>query len=747
MKKLVSLIMVLALVLGLATVALADSATVLTPVYNEDNGTWECVYNDPEATYSVTLPDGCNEVVIVWPFPGGPHAGAQVTIASPGNNDYSVAYGMMPIMSDMGGYASFEISPMWGYTFSIQGQAGDTYTISFAMPSPGTANTPVELYTLEYAEYNVDGLITQAVCGEGNVTFTVAPPAEDPYQGYYHYNFYTEGDVFIHISDVQVSIPEGQAVDGATVDWSIALGTNYGYASLSAMEADVTEATVGSACYESSTMVVSAAQYKDVGGFPTAVGPATITFKLTFEHAGVGSALKPIYKECVELPETFQTISVPASEVVEDNYYGLNYVYYNLYNYYDMGGQLVINDASAVVKYNGECYTAANDHDDNDAVLTVNMAYDTDYFAVGIANIGEATKRYMVSLDLIEGYFQRPAALDLGQNSISFGPYDVYNCMYDYGYYFLEWTAAEDGVLTLSDLKAVLPEEYETYYDSEAEIKAKYELYLNMATATEDPFVEGDSVEVKKGDVVTVRVYVEHDADIDAYYPADVTFDAGFMPANPIEINNATALSGIELGAGETKYYAINGKLNGQILTINGDANTVVTLNGKELTAVNGVFTAELTGTPVNALIVTNKGAEAASYTAGIGFALGTAGNPISVTTEQGVGGKIDAGAEVHYLLNSKLSGAVLSVQGEGAYVIVDGVKTEAKDGVIKLTLNAKNPTISLVIGNTGSAAASVVLAFSDNPPTGDLSILAPAAALLVSAMSTVALVIKKKEF
>lgn len=749
MKKLVSLIMVLALVLGLATVAFAADATPLEVTGNSTDG-WVCTYYAP-GTYTVTLPDGCDSVYMQYGNfgPGGP-AGCAVKVTSSAGYNFTVQYGNpMQMGPNPGGFVEFTLEMSAGYAFQLNGAAGDVFTVVIEEPKVGTYATMDDV-TIDDLWYtgNENSQITQIDWNK--FEFAVTPPADKIYVGEYYYGLSTAyTSYYMTISDVEAVVLPGQAVADAELKWSVSLNTDYGYADVTSDEPEETSATVGFPYAGYYALCVSAGQYDKTTG--ELVGPAAVKFNLTYDYPEVFSELHPKYVEIMETPEFFQTVSIPASKLEGTNYYSLEYYYYELSIFNEMGAQISIADPDVVIKYAGEFYTAANDHDDNDQVLTVNLAYDSSWFPIGIANVNAAAKRFVVNVDLLEGYINKPADLALGQNKVSFdADYGYYYNMY----YFYTWTAQEDGVLTLSDLKAVLPEDAaESYYEGATPV-AELNLFLNLDMDKvnndpeyEIPLVEGNSVEVAKGDVVTVYLTVAYDEEAWQHLPADVTFNAGFLPANPIEVNSAAALNGIELGAGETKYYAINGKLNGQILTINGDANTVVTLNGKELTAVNGVFTAELTGTPVNALIVTNKGAEAASYTAGIGFALGTAGNPISVTTEQGVGGKIDAGAEVHYLLNSKLSGAVLSVQGEGAYVIVDGVKTEAKDGVIKLTLNAKNPTISLVIGNTGSAAASVVLAFSDNPPTGDLSILAPAAALLVSAMSTVALVIKKKEF
>lgn len=914
MKKLVSLIMVLAMVLGLATVAFANSsATVLTPV--EDAGAWSVQYNQP-GTYSITLPANCNSVYVQFVGMNSMAMnGYNVNISSVDssnqvNNDYSVQYGRMPVMVDMGGNATLSLSMMGGFDFTLNGEAGDVFTLEFAAPPVGTYDTPDEISGFDsYFTYSSNAN-SEVIQGDECVfEFTVMPPADDTYHGEYYYNLIPyNGPYYMTISNVEAGIPRGQAVAGAELDWSVSLNTDYGFVDVCAAEPEETEATVG---MSGASLQVVAGQYNEDGEL---VGPAAIKFTISYEYPDEGTELAPYEESFDETPDIFRTCTIADSELVEDNFYGLEYTYFRIVNSPSWGCKLTIADKDAVIKYFGEFYTADNDDDNDDSVLTVNLSWDSDTWMIGIANIGSEDKRFDVECDLLDGYFANPFDLVIGENKVSFDEhYDDFEVDYDENYYseyyYYEWTATEAGTLSISDLIAVIPENMLDYYPEDAEASASYKWALNVETATEDPTIEGESVHVVKGDVVTVWVCVEYDADLWCNPAADVTFTASFLSdadvaaaaaaedkieaignvtvdskaaieaaeaaykalsdaakalvskdavtalsaaraaydalvtpgavGNPIEIEIAGSLSAIDVKAGETVYYAINSKLNGQILTIKVDGNatvtlngkelkaengvvtavldktpvnaltvankgekaasyvasinwpvgsesnpiviesatdltgidaakgesvcyainsklngqiltiavdskTVVTLNGKEVKAENGIVTVALDGTPVNALVVTNKGDKDASYTASIAYALGTAGNPIAVNSEKELNGvKVAAGEEVHYLLNSKLEGAVLSVKGDKAYVIVNGEKTEAKDGIIKLTLAAKGATISLVVGGE----ATVTLGYSDNPNTGDAGIMAPIATLLVSAMSTVALVIKKKEF
>lgn len=70
---------------------------------------------------------------------------------------------------------------------------------------------------------------------------------------------------------------------------------------------------------------------------------------------------------------------------------------------------------------------------------------------------------------------------------------------------------------------------------------------------------------------------------------------------------------------------------------------------------------------------------------------------------------------------------------------VVDGKVTALKAGTVTITATAGSKSASCTI--------TIAAAPSNVPSTGDVSLVAPVAALLASAMSTVALVIKKKEF
>ena len=106
---------------------------------------------------------------------------------------------------------------------------------------------------------------------------------------------------------------------------------------------------------------------------------------------------------------------------------------------------------------------------------------------------------------------------------------------------------------------------------------------------------------------------------------------------------------------------------------------------------------------------------------------LGTQQKPIEIPADKETvkeEAKVEAGAEQHYELDEKLSGKVITVKGEDAFVIVDGKKCEAVNGVVEVKLPTKTGKISVVIGNAGTKAGafSITIATPDdtNSDTGD---------------------------
>lgn len=136
------------------------------------------------------------------------------------------------------------------------------------------------------------------------------------------------------------------------------------------------------------------------------------------------------------------------------------------------------------------------------------------------------------------------------------------------------------------------------------------------------------------------------------------------------------------------------------------------------------------------------------SFTAEFEVRMGTEGNPVSVNVPNDLtSATVGAGEEVWYAVSSRLDGYTLTVEGEGAYVIINGEKAEAVDGVVTVTLEAKSAVIPVVIGNAGASdatfACTIAIPEDSNPDTGDL-IAAVLVLALTSATGVVCL--KKKE-
>ena len=69
------------------------------------------------------------------------------------------------------------------------------------------------------------------------------------------------------------------------------------------------------------------------------------------------------------------------------------------------------------------------------------------------------------------------------------------------------------------------------------------------------------------------------------------------------------------------------------------------------------------------------------------------------------------------------MAGKTITVKGEGAYIVVDGKKYEAVNGVVEVKLPTKTGKISVVIGNAGTKAGAfsiTVATPSDSADTGD---------------------------
>lgn len=216
--------------------------------------------------------------------------------------------------------------------------------------------------------------------------------------------------------------------------------------------------------------------------------------------------------------------------------------------------------------------------------------------------------------------------------------------------------------------------------------------------------------------------------------------DMIIMPA-PTEISAAGDYTA-DVAAGAEVEFAVNSRLAGAILTVEGK-DAYILIGTTKYQAVDGVATAVLDGEGATiAVKIGNAGTAAAQYKLNIAYA------PTAINAVGDYKVTLAPGAEAEYVVNSKLDGAVVTVKGEGAYLIVDGKKIEGKDGVVTATLEAKAATISLIVGNAGKTTGewTINVALNDNPKTGDFGMIAAVAVMAMSAIGGTAVIAKKKE-
>ena len=705
MKKLVSLVMVLALVLCLATVAFADETTAPTGASADD----PIVVSTIADLASVDVEMGAIKWFKLPQEWSGKVLNVSAMMSMPAiyiwNSmwEYAqpVAQGMMAASYYLDGNTDMVIGigSAWGYAM--------TGACSLEEPVEGSAYKPTVITDLS-----------------APISVTCMETAE----GLMYYMSYTAGEAGgeFTISNVQGNFY--QISMEADNSWG-------GYWD------DSTEASVSLFAGETATIVIMGNDLDP------------ITFDAAFTAFAEGeSEYYPIEIADQDKDYTFDVNVTPGAPV----YVSLSDV---------NGAILTINDPNAYIDGANAGVYELDDDDDN--VLTVQVeVYGDSAAIIAIGTYGDADVKYTVTVSEPEGYDENPEVI----TNITEINAEVPGGVSDKYYY--QWTPNASGKVTLTvtgaewtdeykfwavkEYAQIWDEDYQEYVDdydnpiSWYDVPVKMTVYINgtEVVAGSDAIV----FDVNKDDVVILVIQTMPIYEYETYgYGAYVDVAGSVEPLgsanNPIVINNAHELSGIDVSANGVTYIAINSQLNGQILTIVGNANTTVTLNGTALQSTNGVFVAELTGVPTNALIVSNSGNQDASCVASITWPEGSVSNPVVIIAVGEHTASVAAGEEVYYAVNAKMSGAVLTVKG-ASYVIIDGTKYEAKDGVVTATLKSTGATISVTVGNSGTADISAKLAVTilENPKTGDAGILMSVVTALVSVMGATALVIKKKE-
>ena len=424
---------------------------------------------------------------------------------------------------------------------------------------------------------------------------------------------------------------------------------------------------------------------------------------------------------------------------------------------------LTINSANAVIEAFDGC--GIEEIEDNDpGVLTVKVYTWTEdgSCVIGISSLDPSDAAFTVNVSEPEGFDENPVVLN-GLDSITA---EIAGGLNDSFYYI--WNATSAGKVTLSitgaewygDALYMAATEWQDNYDEAGDwissdpiawddVNPQLTIYVNgteVVAGTEVVF------DVKADDVVVIKVRSLPIYDFESYgYSAYIdvagAFDALGSMNNPIVVNDPSELGGISVPAGEKVYIAISSMLNGQVLTIVGDANTAVYNRTTSVEAANNLFVVELNGVPSNMIVVENKGETDASYIAEIAYPAGSESNPIVLDAMAGVvNASADAGSSTYYLVNGSYNGNYILVSGSGLTVTVNGKAVEAVDGKYYVQLDGA-PVNAIVITNAGTVAAEYAISItSGNPDTGDTGILVAAAAAIITLTGAVAMVAKKKE-
>ncbi len=257
-----------------------------------------------------------------------------------------------------------------------------------------------------------------------------------------------------------------------------------------------------------------------------------------------------------------------------------------------------------------------------------------------------------------------------------------------------------------------------------------------MVGTTKIEAVDGVASYVLDGEGAVFAIKIGNESEAAAQYELNIAY--------PPVVITATGDYTANIGAGAEVEYAINSKLAGAILTVKGEKAYIV-MGDTTVKAVDGVASIVLDGEGATiAVKIGNEGTASAEIALNIDYA------PEAINATGDYTANVPAKGEVEFVVNSKLDGAVVTVKGEGAYLIVNGKKIEGKDGVVTATLKAEAATISLIVGNAGDEAAQYTVNVdlpAGNPATGDMGIIAAAVTMAVSAIGGVAVVAKKKEF
>ena len=258
--------------------------------------------------------------------------------------------------------------------------------------------------------------------------------------------------------------------------------------------------------------------------------------------------------------------------------------------------------------------------------------------------------------------------------------------------------------------------------------------------------VDGEYVVVLTGGP-SASLVVKNAGETAAELAANINWPLG-SESNPIVVENANQLTSVVVGAESEVYYAISSKLNDKVLTIVAAEGVTVTLNGKELEAKNGVYTAVLDAAPANKLVVKNVSKKAAELTASVEAPLGSEENPIVIENVSDLTNiVVDKSSTAYYVISSKLNGMLLTIEEDAKTVItLNGVELKAEDGVYTIVLEG-TPANKLVVKNNRPKKAidleASITEVIDDPDTGDTFNMIPVLMMVFAAVAFV--VVSKK--
>ena len=242
--------------------------------------------------------------------------------------------------------------------------------------------------------------------------------------------------------------------------------------------------------------------------------------------------------------------------------------------------------------------------------------------------------------------------------------------------------------------------------------------------------VEGKEVEPVDGvytaeltGAPTTSVVVINNGEKDADLIVEINYAVG-TESNPIIVTMAGDLTSVAADAEGETYYQISSDLNCMFLTVVETEGLTVTLNDEELVAdEEGIITAELTGTPVNKLVVSNDTDAAVETPAAIEAAKGTMNNPFQINSADDMSAvNVAAGEKVYYAISSRLNGQGLFLNVEvvdGLSVSINGVKAEAnEDGYFVIALDVDSAVMQVIVTNASEEVVEAAAYIKTAPGT-----------------------------